>query len=168
MWMGPSFASYEASPPKRCRSSGTARRAGGRDVVALDDIVRRINSPGVRIRHRSATASRLLARIVPSLTPALVEVLSPIAPRRGPGRDRQPVRGHPPPPPRRRITGVTSMSRSLAYAGRGVRRNRGDSHRYFDRPARGQCRRIEACPTRPSSILGEAVGIYRFASRRQR
>lgn len=48
---------------------------GGPDVMALDDFVRRLNPPGVGIRHISPTASRLLAHVVPGLSPALVDVL---------------------------------------------------------------------------------------------
>lgn len=102
--IGPSFASYQsrAGKPVSVLGDGTQKLApihvddladlliaaalnpetptgtlevGGPDIVTLDDLVRRLNPPGVRIRHLPATAARLLARVVPSLTPALVEVL---------------------------------------------------------------------------------------------
>lgn len=42
----------------------------------LDRFVRGINPPGVAIRHLPAAAARAVARIVPQLTPALVDVLT--------------------------------------------------------------------------------------------
>jgi len=48
---------------------------GGPDIVTIDQFVQQINRDEVRIRHLSPTMARLLARIVPSLTPALVDVL---------------------------------------------------------------------------------------------
>lgn len=48
---------------------------GGPEVVTLDGLVKRLNPPGIRIRHLSRTTARLLARLLPSLTPPLVDVL---------------------------------------------------------------------------------------------
>lgn len=48
---------------------------GGPDVVTLDQFVRVINPEGVTIGHLSPTSARFLARVLPSLTPALVDVL---------------------------------------------------------------------------------------------
>lgn len=48
----------------------------GPTVYTLDGFVRRINPPGVTIRHLPAAAARLLAHVVPQLTPALVDVLT--------------------------------------------------------------------------------------------
>lgn len=102
--IGPSFAGYQARPGKTVSviGDGTQRMAplhvsdltellvaaaldpdtptgtfevGGPDVVALDDLVRAINPSQVRIRHLSAPVARLFARLLPQLTPALVDVL---------------------------------------------------------------------------------------------
>lgn len=47
----------------------------GPTTYTLDQFVRRINPPGVAVRHLPTAAARALARIVPQLTPALVDVL---------------------------------------------------------------------------------------------
>lgn len=102
--VGPSFASYQAGPNGKVSvlGDGTQRLAplhvadlagmliaasldpatptgtfevGGPDVVTLDQFVRIINPSGVAIRHLSPSVARLLARVLPSLTPALVDVL---------------------------------------------------------------------------------------------
>ena len=48
----------------------------GPAVYTLDAFVGRVNPPGVTIRHLPAAAARLLAHVVPQLTPALVDVLT--------------------------------------------------------------------------------------------
>lgn len=48
---------------------------GGTEVFTLDDFIRRINPDGVRIRHLPPILAALLVRLLPQLTPALVEVL---------------------------------------------------------------------------------------------
>jgi len=47
----------------------------GPTVCTLDAFVHRINPPGVTIRHLPTAAARLLAHVMPQLTPALVDVL---------------------------------------------------------------------------------------------
>jgi uncharacterized protein YbjT (DUF2867 family) len=47
----------------------------GPTTSTLDEFVGRINPSGVTVRHVPAAAARLLARAVPQLTPALVDVL---------------------------------------------------------------------------------------------
>lgn len=47
----------------------------GPDTMTMDDLVRLVNGPDVRIRHLPAWAARLLGRLLPSLPPALVDVL---------------------------------------------------------------------------------------------
>ena len=49
---------------------------GGPTVYPLDAFVQLINPPGVRVRHLPPAVARLLARLVPQLTPALVDVLT--------------------------------------------------------------------------------------------
>lgn len=49
--------------------------AGGPTTSTLDAFVRRINPPDVTLRHLPAAAARLLAHVLPQLTPALVDVL---------------------------------------------------------------------------------------------
>jgi NADH dehydrogenase len=48
----------------------------GPTVYTLDGFVQRINPPDVTLRHLPATPARLLARVMPQLTPALVDVLT--------------------------------------------------------------------------------------------
>jgi NADH dehydrogenase len=48
----------------------------GPDVLTVDDVVRAVNRRPVRIRHLSRGPARVLARVVPALTPALVDVLA--------------------------------------------------------------------------------------------
>jgi NADH dehydrogenase len=48
----------------------------GPTVYRPDGFVRRINPPGVTTRHLPATLARLVAHVVPQLTPALVDVLT--------------------------------------------------------------------------------------------
>ena len=48
---------------------------GGPDRMTMDDFVRALNSPGVRIRHIPPGLARMLARLSPSLTPALMDLL---------------------------------------------------------------------------------------------
>lgn len=48
----------------------------GPAVYTLDGFVRRINPRRVTIRHLPTAAARLVARVVPQLTPALVDVLT--------------------------------------------------------------------------------------------
>jgi uncharacterized protein YbjT (DUF2867 family) len=64
----PSAALDPAAPTGTFQVSGPTART-------LDEFVRRINPPGVTLRHRPTTAARLLAHVVPQLTPALVDVL---------------------------------------------------------------------------------------------
>lgn len=47
----------------------------GPELFTLDDFVRHINPPNVKIRHLPAPLARPLARLMPQLTPALVDVL---------------------------------------------------------------------------------------------
>lgn len=44
-------------------------------MYTLDAFVRRINPPDVTTRHLPTAAARVLAHVVPQLTPALVDVL---------------------------------------------------------------------------------------------
>jgi NADH dehydrogenase len=48
---------------------------GGPDRMTMDDFVRALNRPGVRIRHIPPAIARLLAHLSPSLTPALMDLL---------------------------------------------------------------------------------------------
>ena len=48
---------------------------GGPDRMTMDDFVRALNRPGVRIRHIPPALARLLAHLSPSLTPALMDLL---------------------------------------------------------------------------------------------
>jgi nucleoside-diphosphate-sugar epimerase len=48
---------------------------GGPDRMTMDDFVRALNRPDVRIRHIPPTIARLLAHLSPSLTPALMDLL---------------------------------------------------------------------------------------------
>jgi nucleoside-diphosphate-sugar epimerase len=48
---------------------------GGPDRLTMDDFVRALNRPGVRIRHIPPAIARLLAHLSPSLTPALMDLL---------------------------------------------------------------------------------------------
>jgi NAD(P)H dehydrogenase (quinone) len=48
---------------------------GGPDRMTMDDFVRALNRPDVRIRHIPPAIARLLAHLSPSLTPALMDLL---------------------------------------------------------------------------------------------
>ena len=48
---------------------------GGPEEMAMDDFVRALNGPEVKIHHLPAGAARLGARLAPSLTPALMDLL---------------------------------------------------------------------------------------------
>src|SRR6516164_2391398 len=48
---------------------------GGPDRMTMDDFVRTLNSPDVRIRHMPPRLARVLAHLSPSLTPALMDLL---------------------------------------------------------------------------------------------
>jgi NADH dehydrogenase len=48
---------------------------GGPDRMTMDDFVRVLNGPAVRIRHIPPGVARLLAHVSPSLTPALMDLL---------------------------------------------------------------------------------------------
>ena len=48
---------------------------GGPDRMTMDDFVRTLNSPDVRIRHIPPGLARVLAHLSPSLTPALMDLL---------------------------------------------------------------------------------------------
>ena len=48
---------------------------GGPDRMTMDDFVRALNSPDVRIRHIPPALARVLAHLSPSLTPALMDLL---------------------------------------------------------------------------------------------
>jgi nucleoside-diphosphate-sugar epimerase len=48
---------------------------GGPDRMTMDDFVRGLNSPDVRIRHIPPRLARVVARLSPSLTPALMDLL---------------------------------------------------------------------------------------------
>jgi NADH dehydrogenase len=48
---------------------------GGPDQMTMDDFVRGLNSPDVRIRHIPPRLARVVARLSPSLTPALMDLL---------------------------------------------------------------------------------------------
>ena len=43
--------------------------------MTMDDFVRTLNSPDVRIRHMPPRLARVLAHLSPSLTPALMDLL---------------------------------------------------------------------------------------------
>jgi NADH dehydrogenase len=47
----------------------------GPDTMTVEDFARLVNSDPVRIRRTPATLARILARVVPSLTPELVDVM---------------------------------------------------------------------------------------------
>ncbi len=47
----------------------------GPETFTLDDFIRSINPDGVKIRHLAPRAARILGRVAPKLTPALVDVL---------------------------------------------------------------------------------------------
>lgn len=47
----------------------------GPEIFTLDDFVQSINPPDIKIRHLPAPVAKLLSRIMPQLTPALVDVL---------------------------------------------------------------------------------------------
>lgn len=59
---------YLASP------AGTFDLAGP-DRMSMDELVRRVNGGEVRMRHLPGTVARLLARLSPVLTPALIDLL---------------------------------------------------------------------------------------------
>ena len=48
---------------------------GGPEEMSMDDFVRGVNKPDVKIRHLPAPIARLGSRLVPSLTPALIDLL---------------------------------------------------------------------------------------------
>jgi uncharacterized protein YbjT (DUF2867 family) len=48
---------------------------GGPDEMTMDQFVRTLNRPGVRLMHLPPVLARGLAHVVPSLTPALMELL---------------------------------------------------------------------------------------------
>jgi len=48
----------------------------GPDVLTVDEFVKVVNRGGVSVRHLRGRASRLLAHVLPTLTPALVEVMT--------------------------------------------------------------------------------------------
>ena len=48
---------------------------GGPEQMSMDDFVRALNGPGVKIRHLPAPLARLGAAVTPSLTPALMDLL---------------------------------------------------------------------------------------------
>lgn len=48
---------------------------GGPDRMTMDDFVRTLNSPEVRIRHIPPGLARVVAHLSPSLTPALMDLL---------------------------------------------------------------------------------------------
>jgi NADH dehydrogenase len=48
---------------------------GGPDEMSLDELVRAVNAAGVRIRHLPAPVARIAARLFPSLTPSLMDLL---------------------------------------------------------------------------------------------
>ena len=48
---------------------------GGPDEMTMDQFVRTVNRPGVRLMHLPPVVARGLAHVVPSLTPALMELL---------------------------------------------------------------------------------------------
>jgi uncharacterized protein YbjT (DUF2867 family) len=48
---------------------------GGPDELTMDQFVRTVNPPGIRLMHLPPVVARGLAHVVPSLTPALMELL---------------------------------------------------------------------------------------------
>jgi NADH dehydrogenase len=48
---------------------------GGPEEMSMDEFIRALNGPEVKIRHLPPAVARLAARIAPSLTPALMELL---------------------------------------------------------------------------------------------
>jgi uncharacterized protein YbjT (DUF2867 family) len=48
---------------------------GGPEEMSMDELVRGLNGPGVKIRHLPAGLARIGARLAPSLTPALIDLL---------------------------------------------------------------------------------------------
>jgi uncharacterized protein YbjT (DUF2867 family) len=48
---------------------------GGPETMVMDEFVRALNGGSVRILHLPETAARLLARLSPALTPALIDLL---------------------------------------------------------------------------------------------
>jgi NADH dehydrogenase len=48
---------------------------GGPDEMTMDQFVRTVNRPGVRLMHLPPVVARGLAHVVPTLTPALMELL---------------------------------------------------------------------------------------------
>jgi NADH dehydrogenase len=48
---------------------------GGPEEMSMDDFARGVNKPDVKIRHLPAPIARLGSRLVPSLTPALIDLL---------------------------------------------------------------------------------------------
>ena len=102
--IGPSFTSYMAGPGGRVSVLGDCSQriapvhaddlarllvgaaldpakptgifeVAGRETLTLDQFVEELNSDDVRIRHLHPTLAKILSRLLPSLTPALVEVL---------------------------------------------------------------------------------------------
>lgn len=54
--------------------TGTYELAGPRELT-VDDFVRHVNGPDVRVRHLSDPVARVLSRVLPSLPPPLVDVM---------------------------------------------------------------------------------------------
>lgn len=48
---------------------------GGPETLTIDEFVRFLNPPGTKIRHVPDALARVLGRVIPGLTPALVDVL---------------------------------------------------------------------------------------------
>jgi NAD(P)H dehydrogenase (quinone) len=48
---------------------------GGPEEMPMDDFVRALNEPGVKIHHLPAPVARVSARLAPTLTPALMDLL---------------------------------------------------------------------------------------------
>jgi uncharacterized protein YbjT (DUF2867 family) len=55
--------------------TGTFALAGP-DVLTVDEFVQVVNGAAVKVRHLQGRLARALAHIMPSLTPALVEVMA--------------------------------------------------------------------------------------------
>lgn len=74
LYIGDVVSAVLAAATRPDAPSGTFE-LGGPEEMSMDDFVRALNGPGTKIRHLPAPGARLAARLVPSLTPALMELL---------------------------------------------------------------------------------------------
>ena len=74
LYVGDVVSAIEYAATREDAPTGTFD-LGGPEEMAMDDFVRAVNDPGVKLRHLPTPVARIVARVAPSLTPALMDLL---------------------------------------------------------------------------------------------